>query len=365
MRFILSGGGTAGHIYPALALCEELQKRGHEVYFAGTPRGVEARLVTEAQIPFKAFNTTGFNRNHPSTIFKAVSNMLRSTKEAKAWLAEIKPDAVIGFGAYVCIPVGRAALSMNIPLIIHEQNSVMGLANKYLSRKAACVAVTYEESASHVSDQSKVQLTGNPVRNSVLTAKREEGRSYLEIPADALMLLVFGGSLGARHINSAIAQLKDRLLAHENLFIVHLTGPKEYETVVDSLALNASQQERWKVFGYQDRMGEVLAAADIVVARAGATSLAEISARKIPAILVPFPFATEDHQTTNAKAYIERGAAFMVADDDLDSVAFEQALFRLIEDAGVRQSMKEAAAEFKTENAAVRLADVVIAATHT
>lgn len=363
MRFVLSGGGTAGHINPALALAEELQGRGHEVLFAGTPQGVEARLVKEAGIPFKDFSATGFNRNHPLTIFSALRNMITSTREAKQWLAEVNPDAVVGFGAYVCIPVGRAAEKMGIPVVVHEQNSVMGLANKYLARSAAAVAVTYEESATNAVAPDKLIVTGNPVRNSVLQARPEDGREFLEIPQDSLVLLVFGGSLGARHINKALVSLKERLLAYDGLSIVHLTGQKEYDDVVEALALSAEEEKRWKVFAYQNRMGEVLAAADIVVARAGATSLAEISARQIPALLVPFPYATEDHQTTNARAYVEKGAAYMVADDALDSPEFREKLITLIEQAEVRQEMKEAAAGFATEEAASRLADVVIEAT--
>ncbi|MEG0505302.1 MAG: glycosyltransferase, partial [Raoultibacter sp.] len=225
------------------------------------------------------------------------------------------------------------------------------------------VALTYEVAGSALSDTVQVIVTGNPVRSSVFTATRAEGRNMLSIPDDALMLLVFGGSLGARHINSAVAKLKTRLLAVENLYIVQVTGPKELETVQSELELTSEEATRWKLFGYQDRMGETLAASDMAISRAGATSLAEISARKIPAMLVPFPFATEDHQTTNAKAYVERGAAFMMADDEVESDAFAELLFAMIEDPAVRERMRVAAESFKTENAASRLADVVIAAT--
>lgn len=362
MKFVLSGGGTAGHINPALALAEVLQERDHEVLFAGTPQGVEVRLVGDAGIPFVAFKATGIDRSRLFSALSAVSNMVKSTAAAKRWLEEVKPDAVVGFGGYVCIPVGRAAKKLNIPLVLHEQNSVMGLANKYLSKAAQVVAVTYEESATPVASKDKVIVTGNPVRKAVIEATRQQGRTLLDISDNALMLLIFGGSLGARHINSAVVGMKDRLLKNENLVIVQLTGPKEYETVVQALALTEKEEKRWKLFSYQDRMGEVLAASDIVLSRAGATSLAEISARHIPALLVPFPYATEDHQTTNARAYVERGAAFMVADSDLESEAFTEKLFSLIENDTIRREMKHAAASFESEDAVSRLADVVIAA---
>lgn len=362
MVIVLSGGGTAGHINPALAVAEVLESREHTVLFAGTPQGVEARLVREAGIPFTAFEAAGFDRSRPASIVSAVAKILKSTRDAKRWFADVRPDVVVGFGGYVSIPVGRAAEIMNIPVVVHEQNSVMGMANKYLGKRAKAVALTYEVAGSALDDMSKVVVTGNPVRSSVLAAKREDGRAMLGIPGDALMLLVFGGSLGARHINTAVCALKQRLLAVDDLFIVQVTGPKELEAVEADLALTDEEKRRWKLFGYQDRMGETLAACDMVVSRAGATSLAEISALHIPAMLVPFPFATEDHQTTNAKAYVQSGAAYMMPDDQVEGDRFAELLFSMVGDAAVRDRMREASKAFKTKDAASRLADVVIAA---
>ncbi|WP_139652649.1 undecaprenyldiphospho-muramoylpentapeptide beta-N-acetylglucosaminyltransferase [Raoultibacter phocaeensis] len=362
MVIVLSGGGTAGHINPALAVAEVLQERGHTVLFAGTPQGVEARLVREANIPFTAFEAAGFDRSRPASILSAVRKILKSTRDAKRWFFDVKPDVVVGFGGYVSIPVGRAAEIMGIPVVVHEQNSVMGMANKYLAKHAKTVALTYEVAGSAVEDASKIVVTGNPVRSSVLAASRAAGREMLGVPDDALMLLVFGGSLGARHLNSAVVALKEKLLDVENLYVVHVTGPKELEAVEDALALSEEEKKRWLVFGYQDRMGETLAASDAVVSRAGATSLAEISALHLPSLLVPFPFATEDHQTKNAQAYVAGGAAYLVSDDEVEGDGFATLLFSMIEDEAVRERMREASKQFKTKDAASRLADVVIAA---
>ena len=359
MLAVLSGGGTAGHINPAIALADELAARGHEVRFAGTPNGVEARLITEAGIPFTPFEAAGFNRNHPTTIVKGVRLISKSTKAAKKWFEEIRPDVVVAFGGYVCLPVGRAAEQMGVPVVLHEQNSVMGMANKSLAGKASTVCLTYEHAATDVHDRGKVVVTGNPVRSSVLSATREQGRAMLGIPTESRMLLVFGGSLGARHINQAVCALKERLLAEDDLYIVHVTGPKEYDTVVNDLDLTPEQARRWMLFGYQDHMGKCLAAADAVVSRSGATSLAEISALGIPALLVPFPFATEDHQTTNARAYVDAGCAFMIADDEVEGPEFERLLLELVQDAGVRERMTQAAHEQKTRDAVRLLADEV------
>ena len=362
MLFVLSGGGTAGHINPAIALAEELTRRGHEVRFAGTPTGIESRLAVQAGFAFEPFEAAGFNRRHPLSLVKALKLINASRVKAKKWFAQIKPDAVVGFGGYVCIPVCRAAEEMHIPMMLHEQNSVMGVANKELAKGAVKVALTYEVAGNSVADKSKLVLTGNPVRSTIFESTREEGRAYLGIPEDALLLLVFGGSLGARHLNTAICALKERLLAVPDLYIVHVTGPKELETVQADLALTDEEAKRWIVKGYEDQMGKVMAACDATVARAGATSLAEISARQIPALLVPFPYATADHQTMNARSYVDAGAAYMVADADVEEAEFADKLFDLLGSADVRASMHEAAASFDTANAAEKLADMVLSA---
>ena len=340
MKFVLTGGGTAGHINPALALAEILQECDHEVFFAGTPQGVEARLVGQTDIPFVAFEASGFDRERPHTLVTSSLKILRSARKAKAWMCEVRPDAVVGFGGYVSIPVG--------------------MANKFLGKKAAAVALTYEVAGKDIADASKLIVTGNPVRSSVLSATREQGREMLGIPQDATMLLVFGGSLGARHINAAISSLKKQLLAIDGLYVVHITGPKEYEATCAELALTDEEASRWTVMPYQDRMAETLRAADCTISRAGATSLAEISALGLPALLVPFPYAAEDHQTTNARAYVERGAAEMMADSELDSEEFANKVLALVTDADLRNRMRAAAATFETENAAAKLADVVV-----
>lgn len=359
MRVVLSGGGTAGHINPALALAEVLQERGHEVFFAGTPDGVEAVLVQAEGIPFKGFEAAGFDRSHPLSLMRGLRKVSRSADAAAKWFREIKPGAVVCFGGYACLPVGRAAKPMRVPVIVHEQNSVMGMANDYLSKNAAAVALTYASAGKSVADQSKVILTGNPVRSSVLKATREEGRAYLGIPEDATVLLVFGGSLGARHINTALVQMKNDLLALDKVHVVHITGPKELETVEEALALTDEEKKRYQVMGYQDHMGETLAATDLVVSRAGASSLAEISARCIPAVLIPFPYATADHQTANATEYVERGAAVLISDDKVENTSFSEIVLALLQDEEMREAMKEAAATFETQDAAAHLADVV------
>ena len=361
MRIVLTGGGTAGHINPALSLAEELQARGHEVFFGGTPQGVEARIVPALGIPFKPFKAKGFVRSKPWTIVTSGIGILKSIREAKDWLTEVGADVVVGFGSYASLSCGKAAKKMGIPLVLHEQNSVMGMSNVDMSRYATKVCLTYACAAEgHHIDPEKIVVTGNPVRRAVLSCTREEGRAYLSIPEDATVLLVFGGSLGARHINQAITRMKDELLSRQNLHIVHITGPKEFDSVKEALALSAEEEQRWHLFGYQDHMAEVYAAADCIVSRAGASSLAEISARGIPAILVPYPYATADHQTHNAKALVDAGCALLVADADLDTDTFPPMVYSLVDDEAKRLAMKDHALAQDTRGAAGRLAEVVV-----
>lgn len=359
MLAVLSGGGTAGHINPAIATAEALRDRGVEVQFAGRPVGNESEWVRAAGIPFTPFEAEGFHRGHPVTLVKGLAIDAKSTTLAKKWFEEIRPDVVVGFGGYVAVPVGRAAAQMGIPLVVHEQNSVMGWTNRYLSGKAKAVCLTYEHAAKSVKDSSKVVVTGCPVRASVFQTTREEGRELLGIPEDARMLLVTGGSNGARHLNQAVCAMKDELLSREDLFIVHVTGPKELDSVIDTLALTPAEQKRWRLLGYTNDMPSCMAATDAIISRAGASSLAEISARAIPALLVPFPFATEDHQTTNAKAYVEAGCARMIADDQVETPEFAGLVAELVDDADLRASMTAAARAQKTADAASAVADVV------
>ncbi|MDR1713199.1 MAG: glycosyltransferase, partial [Coriobacteriales bacterium] len=168
MRFVISGGGTAGHVNPALAVAQALRQEGHEVHYAGTPSGMEARLVTNDGFAYQPFNVAGFNRAKPLTLLTSSAKVANSARQARSWLAELQPDAVAGFGGYVSIPVGWAASRLQIPLLIHEQNSAAGLANRFLARRAHAVALTYDAAKSKLRTNGRLQLTGNPVRAALL-----------------------------------------------------------------------------------------------------------------------------------------------------------------------------------------------------
>lgn len=346
-------------MYPALAVAGHLAAEHDEVVFVGTPDGLEARLAPEAGVAFRGLRASGFDRARPWTLLTSSARIAASTLIAWRWMGTERPDVVMGFGGYVSIPVGFAALLRGVPLVLHEQNSVPGMANKWLSRWATAVGVTYGESAPLLAHPERVEVTGNPVRPAVLAADRTGGREALAIPENATVLLVFGGSRGARHLNAAIVALRGRLAEIPNLIVVHIAGKLEAESV--SAALDAAGGDldgRWRVLGYVDEMGSTLAASDLVVARAGATSIAEISALGLPAVLVPYPYATDDHQTRNAATMVEHGAAELVADADVDGERFGDIVVGLLGDARQRATMSDASRTLGRPNAAALLVAV-------
>lgn len=366
LQIAIAAGGTAGHVNPALALAEELRARGHEVRFFGEERRLEGTLVPQAGFAFFPVNVTGFDRQRPWTLVTALAHLAHEERRiVRAFRDDpaLAPDIAIGFGAYVELPLMRAAKRLGIPLALHEQNSVPGLANKQTARDAALIAIA-QPSVARVFERAGaapdvITLTGNPVRSSVLAGNRSRGRAGLGVPADATVLLVFGGSLGAHHLNQRLAQLKDRLLAVEGLYVVHSTGAEDYEDTRAALALSDDEARRYHVMPYIDDMGDMLAAADLVLSRSGASSVAEIAALAVPAVLVPYPFATADHQTTNARYLVDAGAAVLVADADIDEEGFAKTLLDLVANGARRDEMRAAARGLGQDTAAQKLADAL------
>lgn len=359
MYYVIAAGGTAGHINPALAVADELRRRGHEILFVGTPNHIESRLATQAGFEFMGFAVSGFDKAHPLTLVSSGAKLLKATRAAKKLFKSKRPDAVVTFGAYVSIPVGRAAFEMGIPLIIHEQNSVPGMANAYLAKHATAIALTYAESAQGLEGACEPVVLGNPVRASFETCTRDQARASLGIPDDALVLLVMGGSLGAQHVNKAICDMKERLLAIDGLHVIQSTGESDYENVLAQLDLGDEEQKRWRVSPYIDSMNEALVASDLVVSRSGASSVAEIMTVGVPSVLIPYPYARGDHQTLNAQSCVAVGAACLVADADVESAGFSDLLIELLGDKARRDTMAQACKKLSGSDARMRLADMV------
>lgn len=364
LNIMIAAGGTAGHINPALALAEELRDRGHKISFVGQPTRLEAELVPQAGFDFFAVDVTGFDRSRPWTLVSALVRLKRAENKLGDYFKQhVLPDVCVGFGAYVELPLVSFAKKHKIPFVIHEQNSVPGLANKVAAKSAACIACAFPEAVEalspHAQRSAQVLLTGNPVRRIVRDAKRTPARRTLKLKSGEKLLLIFGGSLGAHHINEALVALKDELLAQPGLRIVHSSGADDFESTKEALALSEEEQARWDLRPYINNMGEALAAADLVLSRAGASSIAEIAALAVPSILVPYPLATADHQTTNAQLLVGAGAAELISDDELDSDKLKSTLFELLEDESRLKQMKAAARALKQDEAASSLANIV------
>ena len=364
LEVAIAAGGTAGHINPALALAEELRDRGPHVRFFGQTTKLEGRLVPEAGFELVPVVVSGFDRSRPWTLATSLYRMRRAQSQiAKLFSAEGAPDVAVGFGAYVEMALLNCCHRLGVPYVLHEQNSVPGLANKALAPHASrvCISVPAARAAFEREGRAarEVVLTGNPVRRSVVNASRDEGRAAFGVEPHETMLLVFGGSLGAAHINEGVGRLKRELLSREGLVVVHSTGADGFDEAVSALALTPEEQIRWRVMPYISNMGQALAAADLVLSRAGASSIAEIAAVGVPSLLVPYPHATADHQTTNARFLVDAGAAELLADEKIDAPEFASTLLGLLDDPDRRAAMREAALALAQSRAAASLADEV------
>lgn len=364
MNVVIAGGGTAGHVFPAIALAQELADAGHETTFLGTADGLEGRLVGEAGLPFVAIEAAPLTRRASATLARAPFVALRSVGSCRPHVA--RADVVVGMGGYVSVPPVLAARRERTPIVLHEQNAVPGLANRALARGARTVALSFADAASHLPRGVRTSITGNPVRARILevSARREalraEALDALDLEAGRATVLVFGGSLGALHLNRTVASALGHLRERGDLQVLILTGPRHVDVV--GAAASEVMPLRVRVLPFLDRMEFAYAVADAAVARAGATSIAELTVCGLASILVPYPHATANHQEANARALERAGAAIVVADADLDAGDLAARIARLVDDAPGRASMAARATAWSRPGAAAALASVVTGA---
>ncbi len=337
MRFIVSGGGTGGHIYPALAVARGLKHRyaGCEVLYVGTAGGMEADIVPREGIPFASICASGLKRKLSPANLLSCGRALLGVGQALCILRRFKPAAVVGTGGYASAPVVMAAVISGVPTLIHEQNALPGIANRLLARFVDRVCVTFAGSRAYFGNKKKVRVTGLPVRPEILRAERGRGLSSLGIEPGRFILLSFGGSRGARSINRAMAKVIKNFAGDPHLFIVHSTGNTGYEEFAVFLreeGIELGEIGNVKVMPYIYNMHDALAAADLVVSRAGAATIAELTVLGVPAILVPYPYAAENHQEYNARALEREGAAQVILDHRLSGELLSKKIKKLVED---------------------------------
>ena len=366
MRFVIAGGGTGGHIYPALAIARALERQDATatILFVGTGHGLESELVPHAGYPLQTIHLYGFQRRISWRNLQNVFWTVRSLWEVRKILREFRPDAVIGTGGYVCGPVVWSAASAGIPTLIQEQNAFPGVTNRILSRVVDVAAVGYPEAApKFAGHKARVVVTGNPVREDLLQETREESCWHFGLRPELPVLLITGGSQGARSINQAALAVHRRWAGKKEVQILHITGQTDYNNIIHTLqaeGLPIYDGEAGRiVVPYLHEMPKALAAARLVVSRAGAIGLAELTLRGIPAILIPYPFASENHQEINARALEKNGAAVVIRDSELTGELLTATVEKLIADSEKLRSMAAAAAAMGTPRAADEIAALV------
>ena len=360
MKIIVSGGGTGGHIYPALTLIDAIKSKRPETDFlyVGTEKGLEADIVPKAGINFTALDLEGgFERRFTLENISRAANALWSVKRAGDIVKDFKPNAVIGTGGYVCGPILLAASLMKVPTLIQEQNAVAGVTNKILSKFVDKIAVGTRDALKNF-PRDKTTYTGNPIRKEVLAAKRADGLREFNFADDLPIVLISGGSRGARSINDAMIDVLKSEAGKNSAQFLHVTGKGEFDSVMKRLAdLDAPNI---KVVPYLYNMPQAMAMADLAIFRAGATGLAELTARGVPAILIPYPFAAENHQEFNARALVEAGAARMILNKDLTAPLLQKNLDELLSSPQTLSDMAKASLSLGKPDAADEIADLIL-----
>ncbi|MDO7905404.1 undecaprenyldiphospho-muramoylpentapeptide beta-N-acetylglucosaminyltransferase [Paenibacillus sp. JX-17] len=345
MRVVLSGGGTGGHIYPAVAVARQIEKEepGSEFLYIGGKRGLESKLIPQEELPFESIDITGFRRSLSAENVKTILRFLQGVKTSKRLLKEFKPDVVVGTGGYVCGPVVYAASKLGIPSLIHEQNAIPGLTNTFLSRYVETVAVSFEGSESAFPKARKVLYTGNPRATTVHHASKERGFATLGVPMGSKVVLVVGGSRGAKAINDAMIDMAGHLSRLKDVHFVYVTGDTYFEQTRSAVLEQLGTMPNYlHILPYVHNMPEVLASTSLIVNRAGASFLAETTSLGIPSILIPSPNVTNNHQEANARTLEKAGASRMILEPQLNGEKLFGAIEQIMTDPGVRRDMAEA-----------------------
>lgn len=368
MKILFATGGTAGHINPALAVASYIREtqKDAEILFIGTKDHMESTLVPKAGFDFKTIDISGFRRSFsPKAIahnLKTVVRIMKSSGESKKIINEFKPDVAVGFGGYVSGPVLQTAVKMGIPTCIHEQNAFPGITNKTLAKEVDRVMLTVEDAAKYLDSKNKPEVTGLPVRGELLNADREMSRAQLGIPDDKFLVLSFGGSLGAEPINEAMYDILLKSAETGRYCHIHSVGTNggKYLEKFEKQGFINGKKGTVEVRQYIDNMDVCMAAADLVIGRAGASSLSEIEAMGKASILIPSPYVSENHQYHNAMALVNRNAGFIIEEKDLNSDVLGRKIDELLSDAKLLKSVEKNAKAMAVTDSRERIAQIIL-----
>jgi UDP-N-acetylglucosamine--N-acetylmuramyl-(pentapeptide) pyrophosphoryl-undecaprenol N-acetylglucosamine transferase len=360
MKVVVTGGGTAGHVFPALATATALRDhQGASIVFVGAEDGQEATLVPDAGFRFVPVHVSAAQARVSMATLRAVALAFRGSRSVRGLVRG--SDAVVSIGGFASAPAALAARRTRRPLVLIEPNSVPGIVNRIAARWAAVVATTFEGTASRLPSGVRVERTGNPIRSEIAAVPERRARLRVEaceafgLEPDRTTVFVFGGSQGALHLDQVVAEALPSLAARGDLQLLVSTGPGREAEV--ARAVDRSAALRVAVVPFVDRMDRAFALADLVVARAGG-SVAEVTACGLPSILVPYPHATENHQEANAQELVAAGAARMVLDRDLSSSALAAAILDLVDDRSARTAMAASARAWARPDAAAHIAEL-------
>lgn len=366
MRVLMTGGGTGGHVYPALAIAEIIKTNNpdSEIAFVGTERGIENRLVPAEGYRLYHIQIQGIRRSLSLANLKTAYLVMVSPGRAKKIIREFKPDLVIGTGGYVCWPLLRAAADLGIPCMVHESNALPGVAVRQLQKRVDVILTNFEETANMLKAKEKIVNVGNPLRGECGVIDRAEARKRLGIPERVrFVILSFGGSLGAQRINeAAIGVMKNFSDGREDVMHFHAGGARGYEHARSMfVGYGLEQNKRLVLKDYIYDMPTYMAAADLVICRAGAMTLTELAMMKKPAILIPSPNVTDNHQYKNAKVLADGGGAELIEECDLTVERICAAVERIADDDAYRVRMSQSVAAFARADAGKRIYEEILA----
>lgn len=332
MRAIITGGGTGGHIYPAIAIADRIKKENPsaEILFVGTEKGLESKIVPQNGYKIKTITVSGFNRKKIHKNFKLLQKVMKGLKESNDIIKEFKPDMVIGTGGYVCGPIVFAASLKGIKTFIHEQNAFPGVTNKILSKFVDKIFISFEESKKYFKAKEKLVLVGNPLRQDFSAQDHEKARKKLGLAKKDFAIICFGGSRGAEKINDSMVKVLEVLNQIDDIKLFFITGSVHYEQIKNKISSEGiGLSDNIQVLDYVHNMSDYMCACNLVISRAGALTIAEINACGKPAILIPSPYVTGNHQFHNAKVVADHGGAYIVEEKDLNEEKIISIIFKL------------------------------------
>ena len=347
MKILLSGGGTGGHVYPAIAIANKIKEENPEaeIIFVGTEKGIESEIVPKYGYELKTVTVQGFKRKIDFENVKRVFKLFKGLEQSRKIVKKFKPDVVIGTGGYVSGPVLFNSSMSKVPTIVHEQNSFPGVTNKILAKMVTKVLTSFEDSHERFPEEtrSKLVLTGNPVRKEILISKKSVSRRKLGIQEDKKMVLCYGGSGGSRKINDSM-KLVIRNLVNDDIAFIYATGKNVYDGFISDIN-DLDLKPYQKVVPYLEDMATALAACDIVIGSAGAISLAEITALGKPSIIIPKAYTAENHQEYNAKSVESKGAGIAILEKNLTPETLNETVYKLLGDRDLLLDMSNASKE--------------------